>query len=113
MKSAGSQIRSYVYVLDCVSAIITVLLNGESGKAYNVSNPDSVVTIRELAEQIAICSGKKVLFENASDEEKKGYNLMDNSSLDSSKLIKLGWKGLFSMKKGVHHTIKILSGIDD
>lgn len=105
MKSAGSQVRSYCYVVDCVSAILAVLINGESGKAYNISNPVSVVTIRELAEQIAKSSGKNVSFENPSDEEKKGYNMMANSSLDSKELENLGWKGLFDLKTGVEHTI--------
>lgn len=110
MKSAGTQLRSYCYVVDCVSAIMTVLINGESAKAYNISNPKSVVTIRELAEQIASSSGHQVLFENPSDEELKGYNLMDNSSLDSSSLLELGWEGLFPLKDGVEHTLRILQG---
>ena len=110
MKSAGTQLRSYCYIADCVSAIMTALIEGESTKAYNISNPKSVVTIRELADQIASSSGRKVLFENPSDEELKGYNLMDNSSLDSSSLIELGWKGAFSLKEGVEHTLKILQG---
>lgn len=112
MKSAGAQLRSYCYVIDCVSAIITVLLKGECGKAYNISNPDSVVSIRELAEQIAESSGRKVVFEKASDEEARGYNLMDNSSLDSSELLSLGWKGCYSLKKGVDHTITTIQGED-
>ena len=59
MKSAGTQLRSYCYVLDCATAILTVLLNGESGEAYNVSNKNSVVTIREMAEAFAEVGGKK------------------------------------------------------
>jgi len=113
MKSAGSQIRSYCYVADCVSAIMTVLLNGESGKAYNVSNPSSVATIRELAEEIAKSSCKKVVFEKPSDAEKKGYNLMDNSSLDASALLELGWYGKFDLKAGVEHTLSIILGQQD
>lgn len=111
MKSAGSQIRSYCYVVDCVSAIITVLLKGESGKAYNISNPDSIVTIRQLADQIAESSGQKVIFENPSDEEQKSYNLMDNSSLNSDALCALGWKGLFNLKDGVEHTLQAMGHI--
>lgn len=108
MKSAGLQLRSYCYVVDCVSAIMAVLLNGETGKAYNVSNPASVVTIRELAEQIAVCAGRKVVFENPSDEEERGYNLMDNSSLDGLNLAGLGWHGKFDLKTGLEHTLQIL-----
>ena len=109
MKSSGSQIRSYCYVIDCVSAIITVLLNGTQGSAYNISNPYSIASIREIADQIALCSGKKVVFENPSDIEKKGYNMMDNSSLDSSPLVSMGWHAQFDLKTGVSHTLKILS----
>ena len=49
MKSAGMQMRSYCYVLDCASAILTVLLNGKSGDAYNISNKASVCTISDIA----------------------------------------------------------------
>lgn len=109
MKSAGTQLRSYTYVPDCVSAILAVLLNGSVGNAYNISNPLSLVTIRELAEEIAKKAGKAVVFENPSDLEKKGYNLMDNSSLDSTKLLQLGWQGEFSLADGVAHTLEVLS----
>lgn len=109
MKSAGAQLRSYCYVVDAVSAMMTVLVNGEIGKAYNVSNPNSIVTIRALAEEIAKCSSRSLIFENPSDKERRGYNLMDNSSLDSSTLVALGWNGKYDLKKGVSHTLHILS----
>lgn len=106
MKSAGLQLRSYCYSLDCASAILAVLLNGNSGEAYNISNPNSIITIRELADLFAKESGEKIIFENPSDVELKGYNLMDNSSLDSYKLESLGWKGCFSALEGVRNTLK-------
>ena len=40
LKSDGAQIRSYCYCLDCASAMLKVLLKGESGSAYNISNPE-------------------------------------------------------------------------
>ena len=105
MKSAGAQLRSYTYTLDCASAILTVLLKGKCGEAYNISNSQSVVTIRELAEDMAKTTGIKVVFEQASDLEKRSYNMMNNSSLDSSKLEKLGWSGCYSLEKGIKSTI--------
>ena len=110
MKSAGSQLRSYVYVPDCASAIMAVLVNGDPGGAYNISNPNSIVTIRELAEEIAGSAGRKVTFENPSDIELKGYNLMENSSLESSKLLELGWQPLFDAETGIRHTFDIMRG---
>lgn len=106
LKSAGTQLRSYTYTLDCASAILTVLLKGECGEAYNISNPHSIVTIRELAECMAKTAGVKVVYEQASDQELKSYNMMDNSSLQSTKLENMGWMGRFDIKKGIGSTIK-------
>ncbi len=109
MKSAGTQIRSYCYVVDCVSAIVTVLLCGADGEAYNISNKNSVCNIREMAQAFATAGNRKLVFENASDLEKAGYNLMDNSSLNAEKLEGLGWRALFDMDTGALHTLQILS----
>ena len=108
MKSAGAQLRSYCYTLDCASAILTVLLNGQRSTAYNISNPNSIVTIRELAEALAKAAGTKVICQEATASEKKGYNLMDNSSLDSSLLESLGWRPCFSLEEGAAKTIEYL-----
>lgn len=108
MKSEGLQIRSYCYCLDCASAIITVLLRGRSATAYNISNPDSIISIRELAEQLAESADVNLRIELPTKEERKSFNPMSNSSLDSTELIKIGWKGLFDAKKGLSHTVSIL-----
>ena len=105
MKSAGMQLRSYCYTLDCASAILTVLLKGVNGEAYNVSNPQSIITIRELAECMAKTAGVDVVYEQPSDVEQKSYNMMDNSSLDSTKLESMGWKGRFDIKRGIESTL--------
>lgn len=105
MKSAGHQLRSYCYVVDCTSAIMTVLLRGVSGEAYNISNACSVVTIREMAKAFAEASGKKVVFKIATADETASYNLMDNSSLTSTKLEALGWRGQYNLLDGVRRTL--------
>lgn len=106
MKSAGTQLRSYCYTLDCASAILTVLLNGEKSNAYNVSNKNSIVSIRDMAEALAYVGEVNVVYENPSDAEKRSYNLMNNSALDSTKLESLGWQPVFDLKEGTKATIK-------
>lgn len=108
MKSDGSQLRSYCYVYDCASALLTVLINGEKSNAYNISNPDSIVSIKQIAEALAEQGGVKVVQETASDQEKASYNLMANSSLDSAKLEALGWKAAYSLSEGAKRTVEIL-----
>lgn len=112
MKSDGSQIRSYCYCLDSASAILKVLLKGESVKAYNISNPDSIINIREMAEILTKSAGTELKMELPTEDEKKGFNPMSNSSLDSTELLELGWKGLFDAEKGFSHTVEILKKIN-
>ena len=111
MKSDGSQIRSYCYCLDCASAILTVLLKGESVKAYNISNADSVISIRKMAEILSSSADVELKIELPTDAEKKGFNPMPNSSLDSAELCGLGWQGLFDAERGFSHTVAILKEI--
>lgn len=111
MKSDGAQIRSYCYCLDCATAILTVLLKGNNKEAYNISNRDSIITIRQLGEIIAEAGGVSFMREDASSKEKNAFNPMSNSSLTSDKLESLGWKGVFDAKRGIDHTIKILKQI--
>lgn len=106
MKSAGQQLRSYTYVLDCVTAIVAVLLNGQSGETYNISNSDSIVTIRQLAECMAEAGSVRVIFDCPTEAEQASFNMMSNSALTSAKLLSLGWKGYFDLKDGVKATIE-------
>ncbi len=108
MKSSGEQKRSYCYAVDCATAILSVLLNGKNGEAYNISNRNSIVSVRDMANALAEYTGRKVVFENPSDLERKGYNLMMDSSLKSEKIEALGWKALFDLQSGVQRTIDYL-----
>lgn len=108
MKSSGTQMRSYCYISDCASALLTVLLRGVCGEAYNLANPESRVTIAEFAQIAARVCGVQVIFE-APDETAKGQQTPINYAvLDSAKLCSLGWTGKYSVEKGIANTIDIL-----
>lgn len=108
MKSDGLQLRSYCYCLDSASAILKVLLKGKSVHAYNISNPNSIINIKEMAEILTKSAGVKLQMELPTEAEKKSFNPMNNSSLDSTELLDLGWKSLFDAKRGFTHTVGIL-----
>ena len=108
MKSDGAQIRSYCYCLDCASAILIALLKGKNGCAYNVSNPNSVISIKQMAEILTKNAGVELKIDLPTEQEKKGFNPMSNSSLDSSLLQGLGWKGQFDAETGFAHTVQII-----
>lgn len=111
MKSDGKQIRSYCYCLDCASAILKVLLSGNNCHAYNISNPDSVINIRSMAEILAKAGKVEMIMELPSEIEKKSFNPMRNSSLMADSLLDLGWHGCFSAEDGFTHTVEILKDI--
>lgn len=108
MKSEGLQTRSYCYVLDCATAIITILLYGKSSNAYNISNSNSVITIRKMAEIMTKMYGKELVIELPTDAEKSGYSQITRAVLNSSKLEKLGWKANWNFEDGIRETIEIM-----
>lgn len=108
MYSEGLQRRSYCYMLDCASAMLTILTKGLSGNAYNISNPESVLSIRSMVSQFADAAGVNISISSDNGKNRAGDNPMPDSSLDSSKLLALGWKGLFDAGTGADHTIRIL-----
>jgi nucleoside-diphosphate-sugar epimerase len=111
LKSAGTQYYSYTYVADAVSGLLTILLLGEKGEAYNIADDASDIQLKDLAAIIAGSVGKNVVFEIPDDTEKAGYSKATKARLDSQKLQELGWKASFSIQKGVDRTIKVLTEI--
>lgn len=108
LKSDGSQLRSYCYVLDCAMAILVVLIKGRAGEAYNISAPDSIMTIRQMAEIYAMAGEVNLRFDIPSRAEKEAFNPMLNSSLNSEKLYAMGWKAAFTPFEGITHTIQAI-----
>lgn len=92
MKSTGSQFRSWCYVVDCVSAMLHILFNGERGEAYNIADQTSNITIKEFATMVATSAKKNVIMEIPSDAEKAGFNIVTKSIFSTAKLESLGWQ---------------------
>ena len=111
LKSAGTQYYSYTYVADAVSGLLTVLLKGESGEAYNIADEASDIRLRDLAELIAQNAGRKVIFEIPDAVEAQGYSKATKARLDGAKLRELGWKPFYDIKGGISRTMQILGQI--
>lgn len=108
MKSAGTQMRSYNYVADCVAGLLTVLVNGNVGEAYNLANPKVRVTIAEFAEKIATAEECKVIFDNPTEADVANRSPIPKQILATEKLESLGWQPAFSIDLGIRHTLDIL-----
>lgn len=113
LKSAGTQYYSYQYVADSVSGLLTVLLCGENGEAYNIAEESSDIMLKDLASIIAGVNGKKVVFEIPDAVEAAGYSTATKARLDGHKLEALGWKPKYDIQRGIDRTIRILGEISN
>lgn len=111
MKSTGEQYRSWCYVVDCVSALLQILLKGEKGLAYNVADRSSNITIKELATLIAEIGGKRVICELPDERERNGYNVVKQSLFSTSRLKGLGWSASGSFYHNMLKTISLMKSI--
>lgn len=102
LRSLGLPYRSWAYIADTASAVLSVLTSGKSGEAYNIANPSSRATIREFAETVAAEAGVRVFI------EMEGAQKVHNQVLCTEKLEALGWKGSYTLREGVRHALSIL-----
>lgn len=106
LKSEGTQKYSYTFVTDAAAAIIYIILLGNSGNAYNISDSESDITLRDLAEYLAELSSTSVVFELPKESERRGYSAATKAMLDSKKLESLGWTAQVHIKAGLKSMVK-------
>ena len=111
LNSDGSAVRTYTYVADAIAGMFTALLLGEE-RAYNVADPDGLVSIRRLAElftQVRPELGLKLVFTNADHE--RAYSPVKGQGLDSARLAALGWRPLVGLPAGLARMVTALSPV--
>lgn len=112
LQSPGQQYRSWLYVVDCAFALLTILLRGSRGEAYNVADDRSCVTIRELAKRLAEAEGRKVVLPaEATATTAPGGAPAGNTTpitratFVTEKLARLGWRPLTPLAEALTHTL--------
>ena len=108
LKSKGEQLFSYTYMADAVGAMLHVLLHGEEGVAYNISNEMCNVRLKDFAQLCAEWANKQVVFELPSETEQKGFSIAMRAILDNTRLKALDWQPQYTMKDAVCRTLSIL-----
>lgn len=103
--TAGGSKRTYLFIRDAVTAILTALLHGESG-IYNVADEESYCSIRELCELAVqeLASGKlQVVAEGKNPPQYPQENFLN---LSSKKLRDLGWKPSVGLKDALRKVME-------
>lgn len=108
LKSEGNQKYSYCFVTDAAAGILYTMLFGEPGRAYNVADKESDITLKELSAILAGIAGTNVVFELPEESEKKGYSAATKAMLDACALEALGWQACVHLQEGLRCTVESL-----
>lgn len=96
LHTKGDTKRNYLYLADACTAILTVMLKGVNGEAYNAANEDTYCSIRQMAELVAEkIAGGTIQVRVEPDRKlqtEMGYAPVLKMNLDTAKLRKIGWK---------------------
>ena len=109
LKSKGNQLYSYTYAADAVAGLLTVMLKGIDGEAYNIAEERFDIPLAEIAAILARLAGRNVVFDLPDAVEAAGFSKATKARLDGSRLRALGWKAGYNMEEGLKRTLMILS----
>lgn len=99
LHTRGTSSHCFCDTYDAVSALLYILLRGESRCIYNIANPDTYCSMYEMAASVCdyFKTGSRVRIEL---DPGKGFPSETKLMLDTSKIRSLGWaprKNLFEM----------------
>ena len=111
LKSEGLQRRSYCYISDAAAGLLTVLVRGDVGQAYNIASEKNVTTIAGLAEAFVNCRPERQLrvrYDMPVGEEMKRFSPIRDAVLDNGRLRALGWESFVPLEEGVGRMVTSL-----
>ncbi|MGI3131256.1 NAD-dependent epimerase/dehydratase family protein [Halopseudomonas pachastrellae] len=80
LNSSGAAVRSYLYGADLAVWLLTLLVRGKGGEAYNVGS-DQAISIADLASRVVarVAPGKQVRIIGCSDDSGRSFYVPDIS----------------------------------
>jgi UDP-glucuronate decarboxylase len=99
LKSSGKTKKCLMYSLDAISGIFMILLKGKRGKAYNISNPSTFMTVYDLANHIFKKFSPHLHVLVSSNDESVSLGYLPQRSLlqDISRSEEIGWRPITSL----------------
>lgn len=92
LRTTGESTRMYLYTTDAVTALVTVLLEGEAGAAYNAANPATYSSVRQMVAMVAALRPGSGTAVRCEVDPLAPFPPEHHLPLDVSKLEALGWR---------------------
>jgi len=107
LKSDGAARRPFCYVSDATIGFFTVLLKGEDAIPYMVGNPNTLISVRDLAWLLTREAFPKlgISVQFAKDGEQIAASPISGSMPDISRVSELGWRPSTSLIEGFRRTV--------
>ena len=98
----GNQIRSWIYVLDHVSAIDSLITKGELGEIYNITSWNEISNRTIVEKILGLMEKPNAMIEHVGD--RPGHD--KRYSIDSSKIQnEIGWKPAYDFDNAIKQTV--------
>ena len=98
----GKNIRDWIFVEDHCNAIFDILINGKSGKSYNISASNEINNITIVKKILSLMNKSEELIEFV--EDRPGHDF--RYSMNSQKIKQeLNWKTKVNFEEGIKKTV--------
>lgn len=98
LHTTGESARPYCYTMDCVSALLYILLKGKAGEAYNVANEDTYISARGMAEFLRDNFNPSIQVRIELNDQ-MGYAPVSKLPLSAAKLLSTGWRPQYDLRR--------------
>lgn len=103
LKTKGETIRSYCYITDAVTAILSMLEKGNNGESYNVANPETTCSIMDMAKMLCDKYPSSKLVVNIDD---RNFPSTTKYYLSTTKYYhKSGWNAIVDLEEAYSRLI--------
>ena len=113
LHTKGEKANCYLYTADALTGILFLLQKGTSGEVYNICNPRTYCSIRELGETFASLdeTGRvKLVIDIPEDTKSLGYAPSSRLKMNADRFLALGWQpgtDLKEMTRRITESIRI------
>ena len=108
LASSGEALRCFCYLSDATVAFLHLIVFGEPAQAYNLSNPNAEISIRDLATLVAGLSNPPLeVYLGNNEDLKPGYmpSQVPRSLPSITKVQALGWQPFVGLQDGFKRTL--------
>ena len=108
LKTTGESSKPYIYLSDAANAIYYIMIRGKNREAYNVANPDTYISVKDMANLMINKFNKNISLKIEISDDAKMFAPTTKTRLDTTKLESLGFKPQYNLIQMFERLIEYL-----